>query len=223
MLVHYCCVYYSELAHNKISKRTEPYWQSRAFSWAVKTGQFKNKFTVLYRKKNISITRENINKARLIFGNFIDAILKQENADEDTLLIPVPSRDAILDAPSYRSHAMTLAALDTSTWRSRIYDGLRWTELLAKAHEGGPRGREELKAYLRAVGDLEGKKVYLIDDIFTKGGSLLASKDVLEAAGAQVLGAITAAKTVHDFNTVPYGYQKLELTKELNDYAGQTA
>jgi predicted amidophosphoribosyltransferase len=217
MQVHYCCVYYSELAHKNVA-RTEPYWQSRAFSWAVKTGEFKNNFTVIYRKKPISINKTNIHRAREIFGSFIEAILKQEKVDDDVLLIPIPSRDATLEVDNYRSLMMAKCSLVNSDRKPNIYDGLRWSEPLKKAHEGGPRSREELKKYLKLISDVKGKKAFLIDDIFTKGGTLLASKDALEAAGVEVLGAITAAKTVYDFNTEPFGYQCIDLSNELNDY-----
>ncbi|WP_421565598.1 phosphoribosyltransferase family protein [Ochrobactrum sp. EDr1-4] len=218
MRVHYCCVYYSELA-NKNEARTEPYWQSRAFSWAVKTGKFKNNFTIVYRKKPIGINKSNIHRAREIFGSFIEAILKQEKVSDDVLLIPVPSRDATLDVTNYRSLIMARCSLVNSDRKPYIYDGLRWSEPLKKAHERGSRSREELKKYLKLMSDVKGKKAFLIDDIFTKGGTLLASKDVLEAAGVEVLGAITAAKTVYDFNTEPFGYQSIDLINELNDYA----
>lgn len=65
---------------------------------------------------------------------------------------------------------------------------------------------------------MKGKKVVLIDELFSTGGSLLASSDALSAAGAHVLGAITCGKTIYDFNTPAFGSQEFELTKELFDW-----
>jgi hypothetical protein len=55
------------------------------------------------------------------------------------------------------------------------------------------------------------------------GSSLLAAGDVLEQAGATVLGAVVCGKTIHDLNTKHFGEQEFDLTAELADWNGGSA
>ena len=66
-------------------------------------------------------------------------------------------------------------------------------------------------------GDLKGKKIVLVDDLVTTGGSLLACKDCLEAAGATVVGAVTRGRTVYDATEAPFKSREFELTEEMSD------
>jgi orotate phosphoribosyltransferase len=60
---------------------------------------------------------------------------------------------------------------------------LRGTKEAAKAHEGGSRERALLFPLLEASPEVKGKQVVLVDELFSTGGSLLASSDRLIAAG----------------------------------------
>lgn len=60
----------------------------------------------------------------------------------------------------------------------------------------------------------------MIDDLITKGSSLLASADVLEKASAKVLGAVVCGKTIYDLNTPHFGEQEFEFATELADWKG---
>ena len=99
-------------------------------------------------------------------------------------------------ATTYKSLEMAKEALKARRALISVFDGLRWNKQLQKAHEGGTRKRAELLPCLEARKGVKGKQVVLIDDLVTTGGSLLACKDCLEAAGAKVLGAITCGRTV---------------------------
>ena len=135
-------------------------------------------------------------------------------------LLPVPSKDGLLAAKSFRTLDMTKEALKSTSLATRIVGGLKWKEELTKAHEGGSRNREVLAPLLHVDDSVKGKEVILIDDLFSTGSSLLAAEDVLKAAGCTVLGAITCGKTIYDLNTPHFGEQEFELTEELADWAG---
>ncbi|WP_431674452.1 phosphoribosyltransferase family protein [Rhizobium leguminosarum] len=221
MDVHFISAYYSELAHKEKVKRKPEYWDAYLFVWAVKTGQYKTPFTILFRNGDrLKINAGNIKRARNAFGQFIVATLDNAEVPKDALLIPVPSKDAQPTVKGgYRSLWMLAEALKDKQYPGGIYDGLRWTKLLPRAHEGnGHRTRVQLKQFLRVQGNVAGRSVVLVDDVLSTGSTMLAAKEALEEAGATVLFAITCGKTVYDFHTKPFKRQVVELENELHEY-----
>jgi len=67
----------------------------------------------------------------------------------------------------------------------------------------------------------KGKDVVLIDDVLSTGGTLLATMEVLEEAGANVLFAVVCGKTVYDCQLKPYGRQEIELLNEIHECEGE--
>jgi phosphoribosylpyrophosphate synthetase len=118
---------------------------------------------------------------------------------------------------------MTNEALKDKKLAAQVVGGLRWNEELAKAHEGGTRDRTLLASMLSVDAALKGKKVILVDDLVTKGSSLLAAGDVLGQAEATVLGAVVCGKTIYDLNTKHFGEDEFNLTAELADWNGDSA
>jgi hypothetical protein len=220
MKVHFLCGYYPDLAHKKKAPRPEPYWDAYFFCWAVKVGRFKKSFFIRRKKGNIKITAANFNLVRRTFGIEVERASGKIDQKGDALYVPVPSKDGVVGASHFRSLQMTKDALHGKPMLSRVNSGLRWKQKLTKAHEGGNRSRAALVPVLNADPGLKGKQIILIDDLLTTGSSILASVDVLTAAGATVLGAVVCGKTVYDFKTLPFGYQEFDLTEELADWDG---
>lgn len=221
MIVHFISAYYSEKAHKERAKRKQAYWESYLFVWAVKTGQFKTPFTISFRGgRDVKIGQNNIKRARGAFGQFITSTLEAESTSPDVLLIPVPSKDAVNTYKgAYRSLQMLGEAMANRTPPGIIMDGIRWTKALPRAHEGGAhRSRANLRQFLSVRTNVKGRNVVLIDDVLSTGSSILACKDVLEAAGANVLFAITCGKTVYDFTAKPFRRQSVDLQGELHEY-----
>lgn len=217
MKVHFICGYYSDLAHKK-TKRPEDYWDARNYVWAVKTGEYKHKFLVHRPSGRVRMTGANITLARKWFGDFITYCLKQEEYPNDVCLVPVPSKDALPVAVTYRSLDMVRDAMKGQKQAYQILDAVRWTEQLAKAHEGGGRGRQFIKERLKLHADVKGRSIVLVDDLISTGSSMLAVKDVMEDGGAKVIGGVTCGKTVYDFTFKPFGTQHFDFDEEMHEY-----
>jgi phosphoribosylpyrophosphate synthetase len=219
MRIRFICGYYSKLAHEK-KRRPEDYWDAYNFCWAVKFGTFKPKFNIHDAEGKIPITANNFSLVRRKFGSWIEESVAALGGGADAVLVPVPSKDGVVGAATYRSLAMTEEAVKETKLVAQINGGLRWKKKLTKAHEGGSRSRAVFAPLLVADASLNGKKVILIDDLITTGSSLLAAADVLEKAGAKVLGTVVCGKTIYDLNTPHFGEQEFELTSELADWTG---
>jgi hypothetical protein len=217
MKVHFVCGYYSDLAHRS-HKRPEDYWDAYFYVWAVKVGSFKRKFFIhASTGKKIEVDKSNFPLVRQMFGRFISDRVNQDWGIKIDL-VPIPSKDGVVGAADFRTAVMLRECLVGTPFEGKSFDALRWSEQLPKAHQGGSRRRDFLKEHLTTDVKLNGKKIVLVDDLLSTGGSLLASKDYLEEAGAEVLGAVTCGRTIYDFNTKPFGRQTLDLTEELADF-----
>lgn len=76
-------------------------------------------------------------------------------------------------------------------------DGFNYIEVIGnrkKAHKGAARDASLVQNVVISS-DLRGKKVLLFDDIYTTGATSRAFIDRLQAAGAEVCGAVFLAKT----------------------------
>ena len=219
MKVHFICGYYSDLVHKNKQRRPEDYWDALNFCWAVKVGTFKPKFNIHKDGKKIPVNAANFNLARKTFGEWIQKSVAKLGG-QDAVLVPVPSKDGLLAAKTFRTLVMTKEALKDTGLAPRVIAGLKWKQELTKAHEGGNRNRKVLAPLLHVDDAVKGKSVILVDDVFSTGSSLLASEDALTAAGCTVLGAITCGKTIYDLKTPNFGEQEFELTEELADWTG---
>lgn len=217
MRVSFICGYYSDLAKNR-ARRPESYWDAYFFTWGVKVGSFKKPFILQRDDGHIHITAANFSLVRQSFGQFIASEIDDRYSGSEPLLVPIPSKDRLAKVRDARSTQMVQEAMSTTRHSSAVSSSVRWTQKVAKAHQGGPRGRAELRKYLESDTKIKGRNVILIDDLVSTGGSMLACKDVLEGIGATVIGAITCGKTVYDFNTPPFAKQEFQLTDELSDF-----
>jgi hypothetical protein len=217
MKVWFACGYYSDLAHRH-ARRTEPYWDAYFFVWAVKVGSFRRSFNI-HTKPEIRVTRNNFGLVRHTFGRFIAGRAASQGVDENALFLPIPSKDGVIGTQNYRSLEMVTEATSKTKLAGRIHSGLTWTQALAPAHEGGPRGKDALIPFLHVDPVLRGRDVILVDDLLSTGGSLLAAQDRLENAGVNVVGAITCGRTVYDFKTAAFGVQEYDLKEEIAEYS----
>lgn len=217
MKVRFCCAYYSDKAKG-IAKRPEDYWDAYFYVWAVKVGSFKKSFYIHATDGKLNVTAKNFEVVRRSFGKYIARCLERDFPNADWV-VPVPSKDAIVGTQTSRAQKMAVESLAATPHAGKAHASVLWTKKLDPAHEGGARLRANLKPHLHVDGNVKGRSVVLVDDLLSRGGSLLAVKEALEEAGANVLGAVVCGKTVYDFDVKPFGDNEFELTEELADYA----
>lgn len=218
MKVCFICGYWSKLTDQIFGPRPSDYRDAYRYVWAVKYGSFKVPFALRFSDgSRLHINPRNFDQVRTRFGRFIDLRIK-ENSWKNALIVHVPSKCAVLDKDSPRSLLMLKEAVAETNSAGSLCDALRWTEPLGAAHEGGERRKKELVPFLRVVEDVSGCDVVLIDDLLTRGGTMLACKEALESAGANVLGAITCGMTMYSHDVKAFGNQTFELKHELGDY-----
>lgn len=223
MKVCFVSGYYSDLAARQ-KKRPEDYWNALFYVWAVKVGSHKKDFYIINRDgKRIQVTKKNFEIARTSFGKFVEARVQDQGWNQAPLLVPVPSKDALPGVATSRSLQMVTEAMASTPLSGAICDALRWTKQLPKAHEGGERRRDLLKPLMTVVEPVANRNVVLIDDLLSRGGTMLASKEKLEEAGATILGAVAAGRTIYDFETKPFGRQEFVLTEEADDFSKLTS
>lgn len=222
MKVCYVCGYWSKKTDQILGKRPTDYLQAYRYVWAVKHGSHKVDFYVVTRTGQRQWVRVgNFATVRRSFGRFIEEKVA-ENGWGDALLVHVPSKDALVSAAKPRSLGLLTESMRSTGLAGSTCDALRWVSKLSTSHEGGERRRRELVPHLKVMQDVGERDIVLVDDLLTRGGSLLACKDVLEAAGARVVGAITCGRTMYERSIQAFGRQEFDLVAELDDFGRLT-
>lgn len=176
------CGYYPDRAHNEIAKRPEPYWNAYFYVWGAKVGSHRRDFWIQRESGNrINITKTNFATVRKTFGAWATRQIPTLAGDvAEPALIPVPSKDGVVGAATYRSLKMVEEAFAGTAYEHCVVDGLRWTEKLTQAHLGGSRSRARLLPFLTTNADVNDDNAILVDELYSTGGSLLACADHFE-------------------------------------------
>ena len=206
------CAYYSQWAHDNLAPRSQEQWYSFKFCRAVKSRRINGTTTVPLKSGPETIGPDNVHRAREIFGRFITQSIDRIGS-KNPMLVPIPSKDGLIGAASFRSLDMVKDAMANQP-SVPIVPALRFTTALQPANAGGPRGRHALAPYMRVVGTIPHGDIILVDDIITTGGSLLAACDKLEAVGREPIGAIVCGHTVSDSLTSAFGPHRMEIGLE---------
>lgn len=219
MKVGFICGYWSETATKRTGKarpHNPPFGEAWMFCLAVKSGEYHRTFFIEREAGRLDINDKNFHLVRPTFGEWAAKRIAQLYSDP-LVIVPVPSKDGVTGADSYRSLKMAQEALAGTAYADKVFDGLRWNKELLAAHQGGLRSRAEFVKLLEVRPGVDGKNVVLIDDLLVTGASLLACEDKLTAAGATVLGAVTCGKAVYDDSEPPFKGRTYDLTEELAD------
>src|SRR5438874_8764382 len=129
MKVHFICGYYSELAHKSKQRRPEDYWDARNFCLGVKVGSFKPPFNINENGKKTPINANNFHRVRPTFGKWIAKCVPKFGG-KNSVLVPVPSKDGLLAAPSFRTLDMAKEALNGTDLAATVVGGLKWKQQL---------------------------------------------------------------------------------------------
>jgi len=111
------------------------------------------------------------------------------------LLVPVPVHHTRKRERGYNQAEVIAQALATRSGialHARALKRLRKTGTQTKLGKA-QRGKNIFGAFM-AVEDLSGKKVLLVDDVFTTGATVNACAQALKAAGAAEVRVLTAAR-----------------------------
>jgi hypothetical protein len=209
MKICFLCTYYSQWAHENLAPRSQAQWHAYKFCRAVKYKTINGTLEFPWKAGPETINTETVGRARYIFGFFIKRALKTLVLAAP-VLVPIPSKDALPDATTFRSLDMVREAIAShGNWT--IAPVLRFTKAIPPASEGGPRGREVLRPHLTVIARPPAGSIVLVDDIITTGGSLLASFDVLEAYGRPPVAAIVCGQTVADSLLTAFGDHEREI------------
>lgn len=217
MKVCYISGYWGKNSDRVLGRRPDEYLQAYRYVHAVKSGSHLMDFWVSRQNGNKQwITTSNFTSVRRWFGLFVEQSVAA-NGWDGALLVHVPSKNAVTSATMPRSLDMLIEAMAQTNLAGLVTDALRWTTKLGPSHEGGERRRRELSPHLVVTQPVAGHDIVLVDDLLTRGGNMLACKDVLEAAGANVVGGVTCGHTMYDRSIQAFGRQAIELNDELSD------
>lgn len=189
--VHYLCSYYPQRMHDEYEQRTQPLWDAYKFCNAVKRKAINGFLTVPFVKNPVKINKDNVGRARQIFGQFIALTLKDEGV-ADCILVPIPSKDSF-DLEQFRSLEMIQEACHGRNLEVRPL--VRYTAKLQPASQGGDRSYDVTFNNVSIDNSHAHRPVVLVDDLVTSGASMLAVKDRLVAAGYNVLFAVACGRT----------------------------
>lgn len=119
-------------------------------------------------------------------------------AGEEELLVPVPTTKRRLRERGF-NQAQVLCALVAEAWGMPMEEALvREDDRAAQSSLGGQSRRENLHGCMRALPAVAGRRVLLVDDVYTTGATAGEAARALLAAGARSVGVIAAARTEFD-------------------------
>ncbi|WP_050523535.1 hypothetical protein [Pseudorhodobacter wandonensis] len=133
--------------------------------------------------------------------------------DAQLVIIPVPNSHATVgNSSDFRTWELARRIAEQFGDNVTAFDELRWTEVMRKASEGGPRQAHELypKLQCELKADATIDRI-LIDDIMTSGGHLQASAGQIRNAGASVEAALVCGRTKHIQVSNPFAMPVEEL------------
>ena len=205
--VHALCSYYTDHAHKEVP-RTKDQWDATMLCLAVKRREIKGYISAYFSGHYLRVNGNTVGAARGFFGSFVRHKAVELGFD-DCVFVPVPSKDSF-QKPTFRSYLMVVESLG-QVMHHRIVNCMRFTRDLQPAHEGGLRGFHHLYPYMECTMNMNGKRVILVDDLATTGGSLRATQARIVEAGGEVVCGIVCGRTddhtAHPLQTVSWTFE----------------
>ncbi len=204
MRVHYRVLYLSMKSPVERKDITQAWWDAFKFTRAVKSARINGYCHIPNGYGRLRIEQDNVAAARMAFGHWLMGTANGE-APEGYAIVPVPSKDAIMDVCGpFRHSGMMAEALAGQVHRPTVHDILRYSEPMQKASEGGPRSESAIFEKMRVLGEIPAQRIILVDDVVTQGGHINAARRRLEAGGATVVCGIVCGRTVWDMSQNPW-------------------
>lgn len=210
--VHHRVLYLSMNAPVDRSQIPQEWWDAFKYTRAVKSARVNGFFHIPNGFFRVRVNERNVKEARYNFGGWASSILQRDARDGGVIVVPVPSKDAVIGNTEATRHSDMIAdAFANITDKPMVLDVLRFSEKLTKASEGGPRSPEALQPKLRIVGELPKKPIVLLDDVLTNGGHLRAARRLLTEAGHTVVYGLACGHTVHAVDSAPWASGTINL------------
>ena len=114
---------------------------------------------------------------------------------EEELLVPVPTTRRRLRERGF-NQAQVLCALIAGTLGMPMEEALtREDDHTAQSRLGGRQRRRNLTGCMHADASVSGRRVLLVDDVYTTGATAAEAARALRSAGARSVGVFAAART----------------------------
>jgi hypothetical protein len=162
--------------------------------------------------KWIKIRDANKDDALRWFAEFASAQIAKLLPKKAYGLVPIPNSHVIqTSAPDFRTAQMARAIQNASGYPLVVSPSLRWSRVMQKSHEGGPRAAADLLPFLIWVGPKPEHEVILVDDVYTLGGHMQAAKWKLQATNINPVLGLSCGYTCHSQMDNVYAVQEAEV------------
>lgn len=174
--------------------------------------------TLLFKKQPFSFGPGNPAGAVALWTAWAADIVRSslDRPDEPVVIVPVPNSQATTeDRADFRTWELARLIAESVGGNVMALDELRWTEVMPKASEGGPRHAYQLYPKLACALQYDpAADRILIDDVLTSGGHMQAAAARLTRAGTNVVAGLACGRTMHVQVTNPFGMP----VEELSDF-----
>lgn len=116
---------------------------------------------------------------------------------ETDVLVPVPTTKRRLRERGYNQAQVLAEGIARQTGMPLLCALTRTDERMAQVKLGGQSRRQNLRGVMRADDRVYGKRILLIDDVYTTGSTAEEAARALLCAGAQSVEVFAAAKSVY--------------------------
>lgn len=207
----YCTVAYFAGRYDQANELYEQHMSTMAFVKTLKGMPFK----VPRRLGGVMMAPGQQVNAMAVYASWaLETLRNQHDLQAPFHIVPVPGSKVDLGVPSgaanATAHLMAIEVAKLIPERARVVDALRFVKRHASAHEGNKEARnvDWLTENMTVTAPRPtGGSVILVDDVFTSGAHLAASRNVLRAKWSVTdPRALCAARTVKEFVPKPYPY-----------------
>lgn len=128
------------------------------------------------------------------------AMLPGEEAD---LLVPIPTTKKRLRERGYNQAKVLCELIAQETGMTMADALIRTDEHTAQVRLSGQSRRQNLKGVMKADARVRGKRILVIDDVYTTGSTVQEAARALREMGALSVGVFTAAKSIYEEDSLP--------------------
>ncbi|WP_103173777.1 hypothetical protein [Paracoccus sp. SY] len=184
----------SFIAYPSYDREKTADWMAYNVTMALKGGQFKGYSDVSISGKTQRITAQNTLPIVTWFGQKVVQAVGQQ--DPGTAIFVLPSSGCTTFGEDPKAERLA-NAIRSARSPIPVEMPFRWIEIMPKAAGGGgTRHPNVLRSKMRFLPPEGITRAFLVDDVKTTGGHLLAASRLMRAHGVETVAAICFARTV---------------------------